>query len=275
MKPVDLLEMIVDFLAQLFESALKVTGDVIKTLSFSDMAMTLVKYGLILLIVYFAVRSAIIFYDFLKQAVPHPIWDASREIILAINGDSMLPSFEHGKTLTADLVHQPLSRGDVVLVDGIIDKEKASIKRVIGLPGDILEFDEANHRISVNGRELMDNMKMVYEHYEKEPMVYSKQKIVKVPRGRVFLLGDNWHGSKDSRIVGAVKVSKVKKLWIKNYSEVSMGMAYNPHRRTIPLFVLWKDHEPLLKVTRNGWNRANWDKYMEKVNAFEQEREKQ
>ena len=74
-------------------------------------------------------------------------------------------------------------------------------KRVIGRPGDTLEFKDGH--VWRNGEELQ-------EPYTKDPaMNYSRTTPVVVPEGHVFVMGDNRNHSSDSRFIGPVPVDHV------------------------------------------------------------------
>ncbi len=74
------------------------------------------------------------------------------------------------------------------------------IKRVIGKPGDYLEFRDA---VVVRNGEVLD------EPYLKEPAKYGSLEPVEVPEGYVFVMGDNRNDSKDSRHIGCVPAGHV------------------------------------------------------------------
>lgn len=83
--------------------------------------------------------------------------------------------------------------------DGNYNEESYWIKRVIGEPGDLLEYiDGKVHR---NGKELE-------EDYIKEDMLFPFETIV-VPENHVFVMGDNRNGSRDSRDIGSIPFENV------------------------------------------------------------------
>jgi signal peptidase I len=80
------------------------------------------------------------------------------------------------------------------------DQEIFYIKRVIGKPGDTLEFK--NHHVYRNGEALN-------EPYLKETMLYTSEQSFIVPEDHIFVMGDNRNHSKDSREIGFIPLSHV------------------------------------------------------------------
>ena len=94
---------------------------------------------------------------------------------------------QHGKVVT--LVR------DTMMFIGLLpdDAENHLIKRVIGLPGDHVVCCDAGGRLTINGQP-------VKEPYLKPGVAPSDQNFdITVPRGRVWVMGDNRSGSSDSR----------------------------------------------------------------------------
>ena len=91
------------------------------------------------------------------------------------------------------------SRGDVVVFRNPSDPDaEPYIKRVVGLPGDLVEVREG--QVFVNGNPLR-------EPYIKESPTYAGT--WDVPEGMLFVLGDNRNSSSDSHIWGYVPLESV------------------------------------------------------------------
>jgi signal peptidase I len=78
--------------------------------------------------------------------------------------------------------------------------ENDLIKRVIGLPGEVVEGRDG--RVFVNGRELI-------EPYLPEDSFTSDFEPVTVPEDHLFVMGDNREESLDSRSFGPVPVDSL------------------------------------------------------------------
>ena len=103
------------------------------------------------------------------------------------------------RTWTDD-VKEPLMNY-VSVIDKSAQTNDVWVIRVIGRPGDTLEFNDGH--VLRNGEELQ-------EPYTKDPtMNYNRSTPVVVPEGHVFVMGDNRNHSSDSRFIGPVPVDHV------------------------------------------------------------------
>ncbi len=78
-------------------------------------------------------------------------------------------------------------QSDLKTPDG---KEKLLIKRVVGLPGDVIRIDKGK---------VFRNDKPLSERYTLEQYTSTVMEDVTVPEDRLFVMGDNRQGSTDSR----------------------------------------------------------------------------
>ncbi len=131
----------------------------------------------------------------------------------SIPSESMVPTLLVGdRVLVNKLAYEAhdVRRGDVVVLDRpaklpasvVADSEPDQlIKRVIGLPGEIIEA--RGGVVLINGRALI-------EPYLARGAATDRLDVpVKIPPGCVFLMGDNRNFSLDSRVFGVVRVSTI------------------------------------------------------------------
>ncbi|MCA1630896.1 MAG: signal peptidase I [Acidobacteria bacterium] len=118
-----------------------------------------------------------------------------------VEGTSMLPRLHDGERIFVNKLvyyHLPkLERGDIVVFWYPDDPDKSYIKRVIGLPGELMEIRDGV--IYVNGQEL------------KEPYIEPERNVTRLNHAPVlikshyyFVAGDNRDQSYDSRSWGLV-----------------------------------------------------------------------
>lgn len=123
--------------------------------------------------------------------------------IASIVGESMEPTLLNGQRAIVLInrfnLYRP-NRNDIVLVRKNTYDNKVLVKRVIGLPGDVLEIKDG---------ELYINSVLQSEPYIKEKMS-TTDLIVELGEGEIFIMGDNRNNSVDSRIpnIGVINVDE-------------------------------------------------------------------
>jgi signal peptidase I len=130
-----------------------------------------------------------------------------------IPSESMRPTLEVGDRLIVEKVTYHFgapNRGDIVVFnppERAGGNGNAFIKRVVGLPGDKLRIDEG--KVFVNGKPLT-------EPYIAEAPLYMEPDWDGlgmpggvVPKGSVFVMGDNRNNSQDSHVWGALPIKNI------------------------------------------------------------------
>jgi signal peptidase I len=133
---------------------------------------------------------------------------------IIVDGYSMMPTLhDHDRMIVNKLsykIGQP-KRFDIIVFHA--EENKDYIKRVIGLPGDRIEYK--NDTLYVNGKAykepyLDEYKKQVIDGPLTEP--FTLEEITgkeTVPEGHLFVMGDNRRYSKDSRHIGFIPMNKV------------------------------------------------------------------
>jgi len=123
-------------------------------------------------------------------------------------GNSMYPTLYERDRLFANkiaLYFGGPSRGDIVVLEAPDVPKKDYIKRVIGIPGDLVEIIDG--KVYLNGSLLVED----YIEEGSYTHVYDQNRWL-VPEGHVFVLGDNREegASKDSRYFGCIPIKTIK-----------------------------------------------------------------
>lgn len=120
-----------------------------------------------------------------------------------IDGTSMEPNLHNRELILVDkwtyLFHPP-ERGDVIVFQAPPDPTQDYIKRVIGLPGDVITIQ--NTTVIVDGVTLKETY--IDPNRQGNPYAFKVINKMLVPPNDYFVLGDNRAGSSDSRDWGFV-----------------------------------------------------------------------
>lgn len=139
-----------------------------------------------------------------------------------IEGQSMEPNFQHGQYLLVNKLAYRLgeySRGDVIIFHYPNNPSQDYIKRVIGLPGDTVEFRDG--ALIVNGLN-------VDEPYAQIPIARDIQAQTVAP-GFLYVLGDNRPASSDTRTWGQLSQEFViGKAWFAIWPVGDVGLVEHP-----------------------------------------------
>lgn len=121
-----------------------------------------------------------------------------------VNGTSMYSTLKDGEIMILNKINywfNDIKRFDIVVVE---TENNKIIKRVIGLPGETLKYED--NILYIDGQEV----KEPYLKEKTEDFNISKLDYKKIPQDCYFVMGDNRDNSNDSRIIGCVKRAQIK-----------------------------------------------------------------
>lgn len=168
-----------------------------------------------------AVLLALVIRTYLVQAFKIP--SGSMEDTLAIGDHLLVSKFIYGTKIPfldkRILTVRDPQRGDIIVFEYPEDPSKDFIKRVIGVPGDVVEGKEK--KVYVNGK-LYENPHEVHKEKDVIPKEMNPRDTfdpVTVPANSYFVMGDNRDRSYDSRFWKFVRRDQIKGLaFIKYWS---------------------------------------------------------
>lgn len=136
-------------------------------------------------------------------------------------------------------------RGDVAVFRYPSDTSINYIKRIVGLPGDTVEYDADSRRLIINGEPV--EMRPIGDYEEELGMIVAEEELddmtheilislnrkgpggtYQVPEGRYFMMGDNRDNSQDSRfpdvayVPESYLVGRAVRIWM-NWRKPSEG----------------------------------------------------
>jgi signal peptidase I len=151
-----------------------------------------------------------------------------------VEGESMQPTLLDKDFVILSRIGKTFNSGwdygDIVVIDRRIDRKRSLlddihdlgifnrmenrnliIKRIIGLPGDIIE---------IRSEGVYRNGDLLEEPYLVEEFVYDSTEYYIVPEDHVFVLGDNRKNSMDSRTIGFIPIDNIKGTMVLDISKL-------------------------------------------------------
>ena len=230
---------------------------------------------------FYALIIAVIIRSFLIQ--PFYIPSSSMEPNLLVGDRIFVTKYTYGYSKHSFPFSPPIfkgrimsnnpKRGDVVVFKTPADNRTDYIKRLVGLPGDVIKFQDSNlylnnseiikSKISIKNRTFCGRKEINVSFFEeilpngnKYNTVYLKNftlqntDIFKVPENHYFFLGDNRDCSKDSRFLSSVGYVHQDNLVGK-----ARFIFFSSDRSIGSIFSFWK------------WNKSlRFDRFFTKIN---------
>ena len=142
---------------------------------------------------------------------------------MTVAGPSMNDTFHDGDHVILLTALYKLHYGDIIVFEKI-EQDKNVIKRVIGLPGDYIRFDQTEKKWYRNG-EALDEPYVSCDYtitYFSGTSSALKSAICSqdgyyIEEDHVFVLGDNRINSNDSHIYGSINMSQIKGKYLFKY----------------------------------------------------------
>lgn len=129
---------------------------------------------------------------------------------VGVEGPSMNNTLQDKDRLliVSPLLHKPKKK-DIVIVNTMDIFDVLIVKRIIAVEGQTVDMKKegSSYYVYIDGRKIEEN-------YIKEPIdefcLGDLKYPITIPKGYVFVMGDNRNNSKDSRHIGIVNLEKIK-----------------------------------------------------------------
>lgn len=168
------------------------------------------------------------------------IFFSSVTIECSVSGGSMRPTYnadvkKEDDIVFANTLDKTFEFGDIVVIS-VENKKNPIIKRIVGLPGDVIdivEYESDKYALEINGEIIeekyvnitydesvlihdfdFNGMRLTKDHLDdlkkSKPKLFNAEGKVVVGEGKVFVLGDNRHNSLDSTYYGTFDMKNIK-----------------------------------------------------------------
>jgi len=152
-----------------------------------------------------------------------------------VKGVSMEPTFQSGEyILTSKITYKfkKLERGDVVIFKSPKNPDIEYIKRIIGLPGDIVKITDSG-QVYVNDVLISESYILATTNLWPNGCVVENRPY-QVPKDSIFVMGDNRPRSADSREFCAVPIQNlIGYVFYRYYPPPKMGLISNPWPKSL------------------------------------------
>ena len=127
-----------------------------------------------------------------------------------VDGESMAPTLRPGDVLMVDTLEAPEARLGVYVIDVPSERKGPLIKRLVGLPGDVMS--NSFGRVFGNGIEVYPRDGSAPDTWYEERPAYAhlRGSGLELAPGSFYFMGDNPPESRDSRHFGAIESDAVQ-----------------------------------------------------------------
>ena len=115
---------------------------------------------------------------------------------MTINGEAMSPTLNNGDRVAVSTDVRTLERGEIIVFYYPIDPTKTFIKRIVGLPGEIIAIEKGH--VMINGKEFAE------PYLPETSRSEETTRPTTVAADEYFVMGDYRLNSSDSRSWGTV-----------------------------------------------------------------------
>lgn len=119
---------------------------------------------------------------------------------VSVQGKSMYPTLHDKEILLLKKYDKTIERFDIVVFQY---GDSKLIKRVIGLPGETVEYKD--NQLYINGIKMDDVVETKTSDFSLEEL-----KVSRIPEDMYFVLGDNRINSSDSRTIGLISIEDIE-----------------------------------------------------------------